>query len=228
MPRARPWPAVPWSGLVRYLVADLARSQHWVAPGLVYVVVVVISNTNHASVLSTYAATAVLLFFASTWLSYSALGTEDPTQSSITVATVGDDRVVYATKLAVCWTAALVLGTIATLWPLVVRSYTPPLDPPAVLEGWVAHALTALFGVAVAGVGRHLVRRLGWMVLLCCGVGLAEVRVPHLPPVHDLLSLFDSDHPHGLPSGLAVTSAETVALFMLLAGASFSLPRRYR
>jgi hypothetical protein len=204
------------------------RSQRWVAPLLAYVVVVVVSNANHASLMSTYAGTATFLFFAAVWFSFVALGCEDPVQATVTTVTMGSDQTVYATRLFVCEVGGLGLAMFATVWPLVVRSYAPPLHPSQVPEGLVAHAITASFGVSVAAVARALVTRPGWVMLVGCGLGLLEIRVPHMPPVRQVLATFDADHPHAVASSLAATCAETAVISVLLSAAAFLIPRPFR
>lgn len=214
--------------MIRYLGSDFLRSQRWAAPTVTYLVVVAISNWDRAPLLSTYAITSTILMLAAIWLTFLVLGCEDPVQEAITQTAVGSDRRLLAGKLTVAYLAAAALGGAAVIWPLVARSYQPPLAASPVLEGLGAHLVTALAGVGVGVFAQRLIRRLGWVVLFSAGIGLMEVLVPHCPPARDLLVLFEADHPRRITATIVTVAAETGAATVLLAYAAYLLPRRYR
>lgn len=160
--------------LVRYLVADVLRSQRWVAPLLAFLGGVAVFNVAGGPLLTTYADTATVLLPISVWLTVVVANAEDATQAAITAVTVGGHRRLRLAKLLTAWTGCGVLTVVAVLWPLIVRSYSGAAGTGDVAAGVAAHLLVALFGVGVGSLGmRAVLGRAGWTVLaaavLCRG-----------------------------------------------------------
>jgi hypothetical protein len=209
--------------LLRYLAADVVRSQRWVAPVLAFVAGVALFNVSGGPLLTTYADTATVLLPVSIWLAVTVANSEDPTQAAITAVTIGGDVRLRLGKLATAWLGCVACTVVAVLWPLVTRGYTGPAGPGHVAAGAGAHLLVAGFGVAVGSFGmRDVVPRVGWTVLVAAGACLVDVLVPHAPPTRRILELFDD----GAIGGLAPVALATVVIAGLLVAASTAIARR--
>jgi len=211
--------------LVRYLAADVARSQRWVAPLLVFVAGVAIFNMGAGSLRTTYADTATVLLAVGIWLTVVVANSEDPVQAAVTAVTVGGDARLRLGKLLTAWIACGLLTAVALLWPLVAHSYTGRATAGDVLSGAVGHLVVAAFAVAVGSFGmRAVLPRAGWTVLFAVAVALADVLVPHAPPARRILEL--SDRPGGSAAALAGAAAATAVLVAALVAISLAVARR--
>jgi hypothetical protein len=212
--------------LVRYLGADVVRSQRWVAPLLAFLGGVAIFNVAGGPLRTTYADTATLLLAVSMWLTVVVVNSEDATQAAITTVTVGGGTRLRFGKLVTAWLGCGVLTAVALLWPLVAHSYTGRATAADVGAGAVAHLLVAAFGVAVGSFGmRAVLPRAGWTVLFATAAGLADVLLPHAPPARRILELFDRG---SRAAGLAVVAAATVVLVAALVATSLTVAHRRR
>lgn len=211
------------AALVRYLGADVLRSQRWVAPLLAFLGGVAIFNVGGGPLLTTYADTATVLLPVSVWLTVTVLNCEDPVQAAVTSVTVGGDTRLRLAKIATAWAGGAVLTTVAVLWPLVVHSYTGRATAADITAGGAAHLLVALFGAGVGSLGmRAVLGRAGWTVLVTTVLGLADILVPHAPPTRRILELFDD----GAVGGLVPVTLATVVLSAALVGTSLGIARR--
>ena len=219
-------PAVT-AALVRYVVADVLRSQRWVAPLLALLGGVAVFNVAGGPLVTTYADTATVLLPVSVWLTVNVANSEDPVQAAITAVTVGGDLRLRLGKLLTAWVACWPLTGVALVWPLAVRSYSGTATAGDVAAGAAAHLLVALFGVAVGSVGmRGVLPRVGWVVLVTAAIGLADVLVPHAPPTRRILELLDHDGAPGMAASLAGVALQTVALAAVLVAVSAAVARR--
>lgn len=197
------------TALVRYLLADTARGQRWIAPVLAFLASVVTLDASGGPVLPDYAATSVTLLPAVLWLTVVVNHGEDPVQADITATTAGGTTRLAAAKLATAFLGALALAVLALGWPLLVGAHPTAR---AIAAGAAAHCLTALAGVGLGALAsRPVIRRTGWAVLLGVALTLAEILVPHCPPAAQLLTVLD--HPTGpLTPPLLLLAAQTAAL----------------
>lgn len=211
--------------LVRYLAADVVRSQRWVAPLLAFLGGVAVFNMGAGSLRTTYADTATVLLAVGIWLTVVVANSEDAVQAGVTAVTVGGDARLRLGKLLTAWLACGVLTAVALLWPLVAHSYTGRATGGEVVAGAVAHLVVAAFAVAVGSFGmRGVLPRAGWTVLFAIAVALADVLVPHAPPARRVLEL--SDRPGGQAAALAGVAAATALLVALLVATSLAVTHR--
>jgi hypothetical protein len=209
--------------LLRYLAADVLRSQRWVAPLLAFLGGVAVFNVAGGPLLTTYADTATVLLPVSVWLTVVVANSEDPMQAAITAVTVGGERRLRLGKLAAAWAGCGVLTVVAVLWPLVVRSYSGSAGAGDVAAGVAAHLLVALFGVGVGSLGmRAVLGRAGWTVLVATALCLADLLIPHAPPTRRILELFDDAD----LAGLWAVAVATAGLSAVLIATSLEVARR--
>jgi hypothetical protein len=214
------------SALVRYLSSDVARSQRWIAPAVLFVAAVAIFNADPGPLLTTYADTATCLLPVAIWLTVVVLNSEDPTQAAITSVTVGGATRLRVGKLVVAFLACAVLALVAVLVPVALQTSSGGTSMGDVVAGVVAHLLVAATGVAAgAYLARPLVGRAGWVFVLGVLVVLAQTVVPHAPPTRQILVLFNENRPAHLAASTALVSIETIALVLVLATGALALAR---
>jgi hypothetical protein len=93
------------------------------------------------------------------------------------------------------------------------------------LIGFGEQLCSVVFGVAF-GALLALISRIAWTVLAGLGVTLAEVLIPHLPPIRQLLVRFGQDRPTHVVLGLAWIAAQTVVISVVAAVIAHRLARR--
>ena len=217
------------TAIVRYVVADVARAQRWVAPVLVYAFVIFAFNANSEPLLGTYAGTAACLLPVAIWLTALVNNSEDPIQTDISITAVGSAARLQIGKLVTALVLVALLAAGAVLAPLVVHDYHGATSWPDVAAGAVGHLFVALIAVSVGAFGaRAVIRRAGWFFLAGIWACLGEILVPHAPPVRALLVLFDQEHPASLLRSVTAIGLETVLLSAVLTGAAIAVASRRR
>ncbi|HEY8372015.1 MAG TPA: hypothetical protein VIL00_04650 [Pseudonocardiaceae bacterium] len=169
--------------VARYLLADLLRSQYFLAPLLLYLAALaVLFGGDPGAPPGPWAASALVLCPVSVWLTMTVVHCEDPVQRSVTVAAVGGWGRLLAGVLGVCVLGDLLLVAVSVLWPVLKGPY--PYGAETVALGVLAHLACALTGTAVGLLcARPVVTRPGWSVCLASALVLVAVVQPQLPPV---------------------------------------------
>jgi hypothetical protein len=194
------------TALVRYLLADLVRSQRWVAPMAVYLLLVGILAAGGGPPVSTGSVMAAPLFPLAAWLAWVAAGCEDPVLETVTATAAGGLRRARLGKLLTGMGAAAALGVL----PLAVTVARVPRQPQMWLAVGLAVAADVIGGAAVGfACARPVVPRRGLSVVLIGLATVVEVIAPGLPPTRATLQLLAGAD--ALPAALAGLVAVTVA-----------------
>ncbi|MGW2106518.1 ABC transporter [Streptomyces sp. NPDC001948] len=158
------------TALLRYQTALLVRSQHWLAPVLLYAAFVSVGVQWGQPVLDSLGYTAAGLLPVTAWLVQLCVNQEPPAARTVTAAAVGSPRAHLAALLAALGCAGL-LGVAATLTVLLISKpagadnsvRVPP--PAAGAAGLLAVACCVLLGAVVGALcTRPLLHRRGWSV----------------------------------------------------------------
>ncbi len=209
---------------MRYVWSDTLRAHGWFAPGLCFGAIEAIICAHTGSVLPTYASSATVLLFISTWITVVTVNNEDQVQQSITVVTAGSANKVRFAKLYVAFLVGAGLGLLGLLGPLLATSFNATIGD--IAAGAAAQLLTVLSGVAVGALlSRPVVTKRAWSVLLGFGVCLATVVVPFGPPARQILALFNATNVHALGLALLLIGLETAAISAAAVSASLRLAR---
>ncbi|MGH3671503.1 MAG: hypothetical protein ACRDSH_12835 [Pseudonocardiaceae bacterium] len=199
--------------VVRYLSADLLRSQRFIVPLLTYgVLLAVLFGGNPGPPPAPWAASTLALYPISAWLAITTANTEDPTQRHITIAATGGWLPVAGGVLLTCLLGDLTLVAISVLWPLIpIITVTYPYPAQVLLAGALAHLTSATTGTAIGLLcARPLITRFGWTILTTLIVLLVTAVQPWLPPVGTAVkALTDTSIPIG---HLALDTALGLAL----------------
>jgi hypothetical protein len=198
------------TALIRYLIADLGRSQRWVAPALAYLAVVAILGPAGTPPGST-ALAAVALFPIGSWLAWVTATCEDPVQESVTATAAGGLRRVRLGKFAAGTTVTALLGSLA----LLLTAAEGGRDP-AVLAAATAAIVSNVVGGSAVGFAcaRPVFPRRGLAVTTIVLACLVELIVPRLPPVRATLEILNDGRDMALRLGLTalVTTIGAAAL----------------
>ncbi|MBY8848816.1 hypothetical protein [Saccharothrix longispora] len=202
------------TALVRYLLADVLRTQRWLPPLLLFAAVLGMLYASDAGPpLPAYAGTCVLVYPVSAWLTVVIATAEDPVRRSVTVVAAGGWGRVQAAVAVLASLAAVVLAAVAALVPVLTQPR--PYPPATVLEGFAALAVCALVGVGVGVLcGRPVITRVGWSVLASAALVVLVLLFGRTPPVGNVL--WSLSHQDGVTGALALSGALAV-LFVVAA-----------
>jgi hypothetical protein len=209
------------TALVRYLLSDLARSQRWVAPMAVYLLVVSILAMAGGPAVSSASVMAAPLFPLAAWLAWVAAGCEDPVLEAVTATAAGGLRRARLGKLLAGTGAAAALG----LLPLALTVARVPRAPQVWVAVVLAVAANVVGGAAVGfACARPVVPRRGLSVVLIALATVVEVIVPGLPPVRATLQLLAGTDT--ALAGMVVVTAVTAAVAAVLVAATLAVTER--
>jgi hypothetical protein len=207
------------SALCRYQLADLLRSQRWVAPLLTYTLFLAALYASDAgAAVPAFGVTAIALLPVSAWLTRVVLSVEDDAARQVTAATVGGQLRVQAALLVSAVVAAAPFVVLAVGWASVANAGNVT-GWRAYLGGLGIHSVLALLGVGLgATLSRPLVRAPGAAALAIVGVVVVVLIVPW-SPVAGLLRVLETD-PH---RGFAAQLMPSVVALLVLAAAAGAL-----
>ncbi|WP_447009871.1 hypothetical protein [Saccharothrix hoggarensis] len=193
------------TALVRYLLADVLRTQRWLPPLLLHVAVLgLLYSSDAGPPLPAYAGTCVLVYPVSVWLTVVVATAEDPVRRAVTVVTAGGWARAQAAVTALSVLGALGLALVAALAPVVTQSRPYPLG--TVAQGFAALAVCALVGVGVGVLCcRPLVDQVGWSLLASAALVVLVLLFGRTPPVGNVL--WSLSHQDGVTVALALSGA---------------------
>jgi hypothetical protein len=207
--------------LIRYLLADVLRTQRWVAPMLTYLALLMIIGPPTGPVLPTYAMAAAALVPIGMWITVVVFNSEEPAQAAITMAITGGFGRVWPARVLAALLSTLVLGYASMIWLTVTSNQYEHLG-----VGFIDYTMTALAGVAFGAlISRPVLVKISWTALLGVGVCLAQLLIRQAPPVNAMIDLYSDEKPP--PTGpIFVIGAETLVLSALVMGIAYAVARR--
>ncbi|MEU9362148.1 ATP-binding cassette domain-containing protein [Streptomyces sp. NPDC048301] len=210
------------AALTRYQTALLARSQHWLAPVLLYAAALGIGVRAGQPVLDSLGYASAVLLPVAAWIVRICATQEPPAARAVSAAAVGPGRA-HLAALVAGLACALGLGCAGAAFVLLISD---PADTggtvavpllPAALAGLGAITCCALLGAAVGALcARPLVHRRGWS-LAAAALGSLSVLVAGVSPANAAVGALVSGSATGtVPS----TSLPAVAALAVAAGAA--------
>ncbi|MGM1064913.1 hypothetical protein [Saccharothrix sp. Mg75] len=211
--------------LVRYLLADVLRTQRWLPPLLLFAAVLGMLYASDAGPpLPAYAGTCVLVHPVSVWLTVVVASAEDPVRRSVTVVAAGGWARVQAAVAVLASLAALAVATVAALVPVLTQPR--PYPPSTVLAGFAALAVCALAGVGLGLLcARPVIGQAGWSVLAATALVVLVLLFGRTPPVGNVL--WSLSHQDGVVGALALSGVVAALLVVAATWLGTALgPRR--
>jgi hypothetical protein len=210
-------------GLVRYLTADLLRSQRFLLPVFLYLLLLApLFNGDPGPPPELWIVTVLVLYPVSCWLAVTIANTEDPIQRQVTIAAAGGPARVAAGVLLTCLVADALLVVIAVFWPALTTRYA--FSPAVLVDGALAHVAAAATGTAVGLLcARPVIHGIGWSVVIGGGFVFLTATQTWLPPVGLTVRALDHDTTVGT---LAVQALLGLALAGLATAATVAVHNR--
>ncbi|MGI8647048.1 MAG: hypothetical protein DLM55_03420 [Acidimicrobiales bacterium] len=214
------------SALCRYQLAGFLRSQRWVPPLLVYVLLLALVYADASGpAVPSYGVTAVALFPVAAWVTRTLLSTEDPIARQITAAAARGQLRVQAALLTSAVIAALPLVVLAVSWAALVN--------PTAVYGWRTwvgglgiHLVFALAGTGLGALaGPPMLHRPGAAVLGIAMVTLLSIIIP-ASPVAWALRVLEHNPRHGFPAAITPSIAFLLGITAFAILASLATARR--
>lgn len=212
--------------MVRYALASFARTQRWMAPVLIWLVVLgALYATDAGPLNGSYAFTAAVLMPVSAWLTVALLGCEDPNGRTVLWAAAGGPARAQAGLLAGAAIVCLPLAALALAWPLILDRHAG-VAASSIAIGVVAHLVCLFVGVGLGGlVGPPVLYAPGVAALVIIGGSMVTLLSP-IPPMGPLLKLLSKTHPGALALHFSLIVAESLALGAVLLTLALRLTRR--
>jgi len=205
---------------VWYALAGSMGSQRWAAPVATFAAAVLVLYAQGGDVGTTTAMGVVVLFVVSAWLAAALAHGEPADRTAVTAASVGGlHRARLATVAAAAvWAQGLVLlSLLATV--LLARGVTAPW----LVAELVAHETALVAGTALGtACAPPVLSRAGWSLAIVLTVTVAELVVPHAPPVRLLVDALDTpggQPPWALLAGLLLATVASSAALVAAAWA---------
>ncbi|GAA5185227.1 hypothetical protein GCM10023322_28530 [Rugosimonospora acidiphila] len=203
--------------LIRYALASLIHSQRYLAPALLYLVVLATFTINDQGTLAgVYVVSAGALLVCGTWLTVTIVNLDDPVQRAITVSAAGRSRRVLAASVGLAVLVCVVLAGVGLVFPLLSGHHV--ITSAGLVTGAEAELACAFAGIAVGLLcSRLVVGRPGYSLILALGLVLALPLV-RIPPINPMLRSMSGDGPAG-HLVLPIAADLTVCVILSLASA---------
>src|SRR5262249_21757302 len=134
--------------VIRYLLADLFKSQRWLPPVFVYVAMTgILYGGDPGSPRPPYGVSEMGLFPLAAWLTGGVVNNEDPVQRCVTMAAVGGWRRLLGGLVGAAAVLNGVLVLLATLVPALIHHHPYGLSDVAL--GFAAHVISAATGIGL-------------------------------------------------------------------------------
>jgi hypothetical protein len=212
--------------VIRYLLADLAKSQRWLPPMFVYFAMIgSLYGGDPGTPRPPYGVSEMVLFPLAAWLTVVVVNNEDPVQRHVTMAAVGGWRRMLAGLVAAASVINGVLVLLATFVPALIHHHPYALSDIAL--GLAAHVISAVTGIGLGVLcARPMIPTTGWSLLAIVAVSLVLLVVANrLPPVGAMAHLLFDNAPVSALA-VAVQVATAVVIGAACVGAAYRLGRR--
>jgi hypothetical protein len=183
--------------LIRYNLAAVVHGQRYVAPLLLFLIVLSVFTINDPGALTgSYTVSAGCLLVALCWLTVIIVNHEDPVRRSIQSVVAGGSGRVLLAEILLALLFGVALTVVGLIFPILSGKHT--WGPADLAAGLLAQLTCVFTGVAVGILcSRLVVPRPGYSLLLALVVVLAFPVTPHLPPINPMLRLLSTDRPAG-------------------------------
>ncbi|MBP2478237.1 hypothetical protein JOF53_007109 [Crossiella equi] len=214
------------TALVRYLGADLVRSQAFFLPALLFLAWLGMLNSGDPGPpLPAYQGTALLIFPVAAALTRAVANAEDPVQRQVTLVTARGWGRVLAALVVLSVLSVLALTAVVLVVTYVVN---PGAQPPSTLvAGLLGHLASGLLGVCLGLLCARplLFRPVQTVATILLGVVLV-IFLGRVPPVGNLMTLLEgADATPALPA-LGLNLALSATLLAATGALVFVLGRR--
>lgn len=196
--------------MIRYLLADLFKSQRWLPPVFVYLATAgVLYGGDPGTPRPPYGVSELVLFPVAAWLTVVLVNNEDPVQRYVTMAAVGGWRRLLGGLVRAALAVNGVLVLLATFVPALIHHHPYALSDVAL--GFAAHVISAVTGIGLGVLcARPVIPTTGWSLVAVVGVSLVVLAVANqAPPVGAMAHLLFDEAP---VSPLAVVALVAVAV----------------
>ncbi|MEV1295621.1 hypothetical protein [Pseudonocardia sp. NPDC049635] len=162
---------------------DLARSERFIAPAVLYVAVVAFLFAGDPAPLpEPWAASALLLYPVGAWFAHALAEAEDDVARTVTLSAAGGPLPVAAGVLLAATAGIAALGLVAVVWGVVAAWGTATTG--GLLDGMLAHLACGITGAAVGSVfARPLFRSEGVALVAALTFLVVTGTSAWLPPV---------------------------------------------
>ncbi len=203
--------------LLRYLLADVTRSNRYFPPVFLYLLISAIFDArgDAGAALNAYGASALVLYPVGAWLAVTVANSEDNTQRGITATAAGGWRKLTAAIAILSMSGVVPLVLVSTAWPAITAAHPYRFTELAV--GFAAQLACGWTGVAIGVLfGRPVLRKIGWSMLAIAAVVVLTYQLGRIPPVGSMLALLGNVPPTMASAAGTVLESLAVAIVLVV------------
>ncbi|APM40886.1 hypothetical protein BS101_20330 [Clostridium kluyveri] len=136
--------------LILYFFQDYKRSHKYIAPLLVYIILMAcIYSVKPAYVMSSYAITCICIYAISAWVAFGFIDNEDIVQQQLTILHVKKENIYYLCKILFVWFFILILDILTVYYPILKGVFIRKVVVSDIIVALINHAIIGFLGVAV-------------------------------------------------------------------------------
>lgn len=137
--------------LTGYMLRSYAVSQRYFGPmAFIIIAVLILYSYKPNPVMSSYAATAVILFIGAAWMGLSFLNHEMPVQRQVVVVQLGSKRRYNLGSILVLGLLVLLLDLLIVGYPALLGYFDEPAGVYRIMMAFAGHALLGWLGAAIS------------------------------------------------------------------------------
>jgi len=186
-----------WIRLVNYQLLQFSRSYRYFTPMALYLIVLIwIYSIIPNPVMSSYAATAIILYLISSWLGLNFYFVEPEVQQQLTIMHARSSIHYYWSRMLTAWITTIPLSLAAVYFPMIRGAFKRHVSIGESLFVLYGHLILALLGVVLAAFlyewfGNRFISTIGGLLLLLtlsvCSSVIGEALPAWLRPLAWLL-----------------------------------------
>lgn len=136
--------------LMLYFFKDYKRSYKYIAPLLIYIIIISAMYSNKpAYVMSSYAVTCIFVYAISAWLSFGFVDNEYSVQQQLTILHVKNENIYYLCKILFMWIFIIILDVFAVYYPILNGAFIRKVVISDIIITLISHAIVGFLGVTV-------------------------------------------------------------------------------
>ncbi|WPC43965.1 hypothetical protein [Clostridium sp. JS66] len=136
--------------LMLYFFQDYKRSYKYIAPLLVYIVLISAMYSNKpAYVMSSYAVTCICIYAISAWLSFGFIDNEYVVQQQLTILHIKNENIYYLCKVLFMWSFILILDIFTVYYPILNGAFIRKVVISDIIIALISHAIVGFLGITV-------------------------------------------------------------------------------
>lgn len=167
------------SGFIRYQFSSYIRSLTFIPPLTIFIGwIILFYSYSGVPIMSSYAVTCISLYLVMTWVAMNVFALEGESEKNLLFVQLPSKRDYLWGKWVVCFLIALILGFIAIVYPLLLKSFKETPQFVHISLAIYGHLFFAAFGIIVGSFfsnSKVESKKFAWLsVMLVVAISIAQ------------------------------------------------------